>query len=173
MTDDTSRNVRGRNGCSAVKDALADSLTVDGKSNCLSYLRIRIGLAVYVQAVASGRLEAMHLIFQIRIARVYRVDGRANIYIVYIALLILKNLSVNILDELVVQTGQRYCAAMVIIETGKGCANTGLIAVKLECAGTDQGGHTPVVASCLTCLLRIDCAVCGRQNGKERCVRFL
>ena len=156
-----------------MKDALADSLTVDGKSNCLSYLRIRIGLAVYVQAVASGRLEAMHLIFQIRIARVYRVDGRVNIYIVYIALLILKNLSVNILDELVVQTGQRYCAAMVIIETGKGCANTGLIAVKLECAGTDQSGHTPVVASCLTCLLRIDCAVCGRQNGKERCVRFL
>ena len=100
-----------------MKDALADGLTVDGKSNCLSYLRIRIGLAVYVQAVASGRLEAMHLIFQIRIARVYRVDGRVNIYIVYIALLILKNLSVNILDELVVQTDSANCAAMVIIET--------------------------------------------------------
>ena len=173
MTNDTSRDVGIRNGCGTVKDALADSLTVDGKSDCLSYLRIRIGLAVYVQAVASGRLEAMHLIFQIRVAGVYRVDRRVNIYIVYIALLILKNLSVNILDELVVQTGQCNCAAMVIIETGKGCANTGLIAVKLECAGTDQGGHTPVVAGCLTCLLRIDCAVCGRQNGKERCVRFL
>lgn len=60
MTDDTSRDVGIRNGCGTVKDALADGLTVDGKSDCLSYLRIGIGLAVYVQAVASGRLEARH-----------------------------------------------------------------------------------------------------------------
>ena len=59
----------------------------------------------------------MHLIFQLRIAGVYRINRRVNIHIIYISLLILKNLGVYIFNKLIAYTIQFYCTAMIVIKT--------------------------------------------------------
>ena len=58
----------------------------------------------------------MHLILQLRIAGVYRIDGRVNIYVVNIALLELEYLCIHILDELIIHTRQLRNITMIIIK---------------------------------------------------------
>ena len=58
----------------------------------------------------------MHLILELWIAGVYRVDGRIDIYVVNIALLELEYLCIHILDELIIYTGQLRSIPMIIIK---------------------------------------------------------